>query len=88
MWGSYIKKIKPESKVSGFAYANVIPAALLYLNASGLMLAWRQKDETQIARMYIGIGLWAIISGICLVATGVAIFLTQRQIKASAQPTP
>ena len=44
MWGAYIKKVKPESKTSTLAYANIIPAALLYLNASGLVLALRHED--------------------------------------------
>lgn len=81
MWGAYIKKVKPESKTSTLAYANIIPASLLYLNASGLVLALRQNDQTQIARMHIGIALWAGIAGICLLATFVAIFVTQRQVK-------
>ena len=88
MWGAYIKKVKPESKTSTLAYANIIPAALLYLNVSGLVLALRQNDEIQIARMHIGIGLWATIAGVCLLATFVAIFVTQRDIKVAATPVP
>ena len=88
MWGAYINKVKPESKTSTLAFINLVPAALLYLYLSGLVLAQRQNDDTQIARMHIGIGLWGIIAGSCLIATGIAIFITQRQIaKASPQPT-
>ena len=80
MWGSYIKKVRPDSFVGALAYVNIVPAALLSLNISGLVLAVRQNDETQIARMQISLALWGMIALVCLIATGIAIFLAQRQI--------
>ena len=81
MWGNYIKKRKPQSHVGTLAYANIIPGALLYLNLPSLLLATRQNDTTEMGRLHISIALWGIIAAVCLLATGISIFVAQRHIK-------
>ena len=88
MWGNYFKKVKPENRISALAYANIVPGALLYLNLPSLLLATRENDTTEIARLHIGIALWGTVAAVCLLVTGITIFITQRQLKASPQPVP
>ena len=88
MWGNWIKKMRPASRVSTLAYANIVPGALLYLNLPSLLLAMRENDTTAIARLHIGIALWGAIAVASLVATGIAIFITRRQIGMPTRHNP
>lgn len=87
MWGNWIKKLKPGSYVSTLVFVNIVPGALLFINLPSLALAMREKDTVEIARLHIGIALWGAIAVASLIATWTAIFITQRQLKASIPPT-
>ena len=80
MWGHYIKKLRPRSRISTLAYANIVPGALLYINLPSLLLATRQNDAGEVARLHVSIALWGIISAVCLAATWIAIVVTHRKI--------
>jgi len=81
MWGNWIKRMNPPSRVNTLAYANIIPGALFYINLPSLLLAMRENDASEIARLHIAMVLWGTIAVATLIATGIAIFLAQREIQ-------
>ena len=88
MWGNWIKKVNPASRVLTLAYANIVPGALLYVNLPSLLLAMRENDATEIARLHIGIALWGAIAIVSLASTGIAIYIAQRQIGMPTRHNP
>jgi uncharacterized protein with PQ loop repeat len=82
MQAIWVQKRKPASKISAFAWVSVVPAALFYINLPSLLLAARAKDQTEIARLQIGMVLWGTIAMVCLVASLVWIGLEKRRLKA------
>lgn len=88
MWGNWIKKVNPASRINTFAIVNIIPGALFYLNLPSLLLATREKDMPEIARLHVSIALWGTIALVSLIATGVSIFIGQRRFSASLSPGP
>jgi len=78
MWGHWIKRVDPSSRVNTLTYVNVIPGALFYINLPSLLLAKRANDVTEIARLHIGMVLWGTVAIISLIATGISIFRAQR----------
>ena len=85
MWGHWIKKVDPASRIFTYTQANIVPGALLYINLPSLLLAVRVNDLTEVGRLRIGITLWGTIALISLVATGTAIVLAYRRIRARNQ---
>ena len=79
MWGNWLKRVNPDSRVATLAYANVVPGALLYINLPSLLLATREGDSVEIARLHIAIALWGTIGLLSLLATGIVIFIAQRR---------
>lgn len=78
MWGHWVKRMKPATRVNTLTYVNIIPGALFYINLPSLLLAKRANDVTEIARLHIGMVLWGTIAIISLIGTGIAIFRAQR----------
>lgn len=85
MWGNWIKKVRPASHLNTIAYVNIVPGALLYLNLPSLLLAARENAAAEVARLQISIALWGTLACISLIITWIAIFIVQRQVKASSQ---
>ena len=88
MWGNWIKKVNPASRINTVAVVNIIPGALFYLNLPSLLLATREKDMPEIARLHVSIVLWGTIALVSLIATGISIFIGQRRFSASLSPGP
>ncbi len=80
MWGNWIKSVNPATRVNTLAFANIVPGALFYINLPSLLLATRENDLTEIARLHIAMALWGTIALLSLIATGISIFIAQRRI--------
>ncbi|HEY3738933.1 MAG TPA: hypothetical protein VGL53_03770 [Bryobacteraceae bacterium] len=85
MWGNWIKKVEPSSRVLLYTQANFVPGGLLYINLPSLLLAIRINDLTEVARLKIGVTLWGTIASVALIATGISIVLAYRRIRARRQ---
>lgn len=85
MWGNWIKKVEPSSRVFAYTQANFVPGGLLYINLPSLLLAMRLNDLTEVARLKIAVTLWGSIASVALIATGTAIILAYRRIRARQQ---
>jgi hypothetical protein len=80
MWGNWIKRVKPASRIPTIAYATIVPGALFYLNLPSLLLAKRQNDLVEVGRLHIAMVLWGTVALAALIGTGIAIFVAYRQI--------
>lgn len=80
MWGHWIKKINPATRVNTLAFANIVPGALFYINLPSLLLATRANDATEVARLHIAMVLWGTIALVSLISTGVTIYIAQRRL--------
>ena len=80
MWGNWVRRMNPATRVGTLAFANIVPGALFYINLPSLLLAKRENDVTEIARLHIAMVLWGTIAVVSLILTGVSIFVAQRRI--------
>ena len=80
MQALYVRKLNPSSRIANFAWVAVVPGALFYINLPSVLLALREKDHAEMARLEISMVLWGTIGAALLVTSLVWIAIAKRRL--------